>query len=220
MLRFEKLSIQGFKSFCDPTDVAFDEEGITAVVGPNGCGKCVDGDTLVTLADGRDAAIRELVDSALQKADPVETLDDGFLTRASPHNVEILTLNPATLRLEPRLVSAFVKRTATPYLLRVRTRSGLEVTATPYHPFFTLENGEIVAIKAEEVQVGLRLALPRNLPVKKPEDHRPLELLEAAREEDALYIPCSDPLREWAHDARRKFGDWAVWSQAAGVSPV
>lgn len=39
MLRFEKLFIQGFKSFCDPTEVAFDGEGITAVVGPNGCGK-------------------------------------------------------------------------------------------------------------------------------------------------------------------------------------
>src|SRR5262245_63434858 len=39
MLRFEKLSLQGFKSFCDPTEVLFDEEGITAVVGPNGCGK-------------------------------------------------------------------------------------------------------------------------------------------------------------------------------------
>jgi chromosome segregation protein len=39
MLRFEKLFIQGFKSFCDPTEVLFDEEGITAVVGPNGCGK-------------------------------------------------------------------------------------------------------------------------------------------------------------------------------------
>jgi chromosome segregation protein len=39
MLRFEKLSLQGFKSFCDPTEVVFDDEGITAVVGPNGCGK-------------------------------------------------------------------------------------------------------------------------------------------------------------------------------------
>ena len=39
MLRIEKLFIQGFKSFCDPTELHFDEEGITAVVGPNGCGK-------------------------------------------------------------------------------------------------------------------------------------------------------------------------------------
>ena len=126
MLRFEKLSIQGFKSFCDPTEVVFDEEGITAVVGPNGCGKCVDGDTLVTLADGREVAIRILVETALQEFDSVENLDDGFLTRANPQNVVILSLNPSTLLLEPRPVSAFVKRTATPYLLRVRTRSGRE----------------------------------------------------------------------------------------------
>lgn len=39
MLRIEKVFVQGFKSFCDPTEVAFDEEGITGVVGPNGCGK-------------------------------------------------------------------------------------------------------------------------------------------------------------------------------------
>ena len=39
MLRIEKVFLQGFKSFCDPTEVVFDLEGITAVVGPNGCGK-------------------------------------------------------------------------------------------------------------------------------------------------------------------------------------
>ena len=39
MLRIEKVFLQGFKSFCDPTEVEFDPEGITAVVGPNGCGK-------------------------------------------------------------------------------------------------------------------------------------------------------------------------------------
>lgn len=39
MLRIEKVFLQGFKSFNDATELIFDAEGITAVVGPNGCGK-------------------------------------------------------------------------------------------------------------------------------------------------------------------------------------
>src|SRR5499425_897084 len=38
MLRLEKLEISGFKSFADRTTLLFGE-GITGVVGPNGCGK-------------------------------------------------------------------------------------------------------------------------------------------------------------------------------------
>src|SRR6185503_5459570 len=38
MFRLDKLEINGFKSFADRTALLFGE-GITAVVGPNGCGK-------------------------------------------------------------------------------------------------------------------------------------------------------------------------------------
>ncbi len=38
MLRVERLHISGFKSFVDPVEVRF-AGGITAIVGPNGCGK-------------------------------------------------------------------------------------------------------------------------------------------------------------------------------------
>ncbi|HJP60640.1 MAG TPA: AAA family ATPase, partial [Gemmatimonadaceae bacterium] len=37
-MRLTKLEIHGFKSFADRTDMVF-EPGVTAIVGPNGCGK-------------------------------------------------------------------------------------------------------------------------------------------------------------------------------------
>jgi chromosome segregation protein len=37
-VRFNKLRLNGFKSFVDPTDLVI-AEGLTGVVGPNGCGK-------------------------------------------------------------------------------------------------------------------------------------------------------------------------------------
>ena len=37
-MHFSRLRLTGFKSFVDPTDLLI-EPGLTAIVGPNGCGK-------------------------------------------------------------------------------------------------------------------------------------------------------------------------------------
>jgi len=39
LLRLKRVELQGFKSFCDRTELRFHGEGIAAIVGPNGCGK-------------------------------------------------------------------------------------------------------------------------------------------------------------------------------------
>src|SRR5499426_4315026 len=45
MLKIERVDISGFKSFSDATEVIL-KEGITAVGGPNGCGKSNIGDAI------------------------------------------------------------------------------------------------------------------------------------------------------------------------------
>ena len=37
-MKFKKIKVTGFKSFVDPTEIVI-EEGLTGIVGPNGCGK-------------------------------------------------------------------------------------------------------------------------------------------------------------------------------------
>ncbi len=39
MLKLKRVELQGFKSFCDRTELRFNGEGIAGIVGPNGCGK-------------------------------------------------------------------------------------------------------------------------------------------------------------------------------------
>ena len=39
MLKLKRVELQGFKSFCDRTELRFQGDGVAAIVGPNGCGK-------------------------------------------------------------------------------------------------------------------------------------------------------------------------------------
>ncbi|HSV75017.1 MAG TPA: chromosome segregation protein SMC [Chthonomonadales bacterium] len=75
-MRLKKLHLTGFKSFADKTEIEF-SEGLTAVVGPNGCGKSNIGDALLwvlgeqnpRLLRGADA--RDVIFSGAEKRKPL-----------------------------------------------------------------------------------------------------------------------------------------------------
>ena len=72
MFKLRRLEITGFKSFADHTDLIFTGEGITSIVGPNGCGKS-------NVAD----AIAWVLTAGARRADPYPPLNACTIATSS-----------------------------------------------------------------------------------------------------------------------------------------
>ena len=78
------LKLQGFKSFADPTTLSF-EPGVTAVVGPNGCGKS-------NIADSIRWVLGEQSAKALRGGKMQDVIFEGTDTRRSAQMCEVSML--------------------------------------------------------------------------------------------------------------------------------
>ena len=128
------------------------------LIGDPGTGKCVAGDTRVTLADGSEVPIRELVEENLDDPKPV---DDGVW--------DTVDLDVPSMEFDGSLTTQRAtkvwKREAPERMYRIRTASGKEIEVTPSHPLFVQSGGEPTAKKAEELDESQFVATPRSLPV-------------------------------------------------------
>ncbi len=214
---FKKLEIVGFKSFMNKTVLNF-EPGITAVVGPNGCGKCVIGSSRICLADGSETTIKKLVDAAFEKGGRTEVLDDGAVAYSGSSAVSVLSLNPQTLKVEPKPVYAFVKRKAPEYLLRIRTGSGREVITTHYHPFFSIKDAGLITLTAEQLRCGVKISVPRVLQTQGSKSALDLfSILRRFEREDLMYVACSEDVSEFLRSVKSRYKSLSEMSDTAGV---
>ncbi|PIN89713.1 hypothetical protein COU57_05465 [Candidatus Pacearchaeota archaeon CG10_big_fil_rev_8_21_14_0_10_32_14] len=182
MTYIKRLVMYGFKSFPRKTEIPFDKE-INVILGPNGSGKCITGDSVVALGDGSFERIDKIVNSRLDKAIKTE---DGFLIPGDGTEIECLNLE--TQKIETKMIKSYVKRTSPETLLSIKTRSGKQITATKYHPLFILKNGKVVEARADELKPGVRIATPRKINYK-PEGKYFIELLNEISVQDNIYAP-------------------------------
>ncbi len=110
---------------------------VVLISGKRGSGKCLHGDTLIALEDGRNIPIRDLEEN----------------------ENKILSLNEdLKMALSPK--ENFFKRQVNK-LIKLRLRSGKEIKLTPEHPLFTIKGWKAVS----DLTIGSRIATPRTLPV-------------------------------------------------------
>ncbi len=164
------------------------------LVGDPGTGKCVKGDTTVTLADGTRREIGELVESNLENPHPV---DDGVFAET---DIPVLSLTEEG-SIEEASATKVWKRDAPERMYRVSLSDGSELEITPSHPLFTLDGTSPEAVPADELSTGTFVAVPRNLT---QQSDNPLEVsYRASKSNNAVRV---DLPTEWTPGLARLLG--------------
>ena len=92
-LRFSRLRLNGFKSFVDPTDLII-HQGLTGVVGPNGCGKS-------NLLEALRWVMGENRPTAMRGGEMEDVIFAGAATRPARNFAEVALVIDNTERLAP-----------------------------------------------------------------------------------------------------------------------
>ncbi|AKH96645.1 AAA family ATPase [Halanaeroarchaeum sulfurireducens] len=121
------------------------------LIGDPGTGKCVAGDTNVTLADGTRRPIRDIVESSLTDPKPV---DDGVYQEV---DIPLPTMDDSGDITTGRATKVW-KREAPDEMYRIHLADGTSMEVTPSHPLYVQENGYPTAVKAEELTDGTFVA--------------------------------------------------------------
>jgi replicative DNA helicase Mcm len=82
------------------------------------------------------------------------------------NEIETLSLNPITKKVEWKKISHVFRHKSTERLLRFNLESGREITVTKDHSIYTLENGKAVVKKSQDLRTNDYVLIPNKIPVE------------------------------------------------------
>ncbi len=132
------------------------------VVGIQGSGKCVAGDTAIPLTNGTISSARKLYQEAHALRSEQKT-DDGYFIDAKGLNLKVYSVDTETLKIEEREVSRIWRLKSPPLLVKAHVGFGKSrsIVTTPEHPFYSISQGEMVQVPAAYLKTGMYIMVPR-----------------------------------------------------------
>ena len=133
------------------------------LVGIQGSGKCVEGNTAISLTNEKMKTIAEIFEEHIGHCNTAIIFKDGMAIRA--RDVKVHSVNLETLKMEEKPVEWVWKLKATGDLYEVQLECDreLRITTTPEHPFFVIEEDNIKRVRADHLKNNHYVMTPSNV---------------------------------------------------------
>lgn len=128
--------------------------------------QCYHHNTIITLLDGSEHKIGELVETLLEnnKEKVIKGKDCLILPVNNLNNLEVLTTD--FKNIFKTKIDRISKHKAFDQFIKLKFSNGRSITVTPEHPIFTVENGKIITKMANSIKLGDPIPIPLIIPIE------------------------------------------------------
>ncbi|AIJ05957.1 type II secretion system protein E [Methanocaldococcus bathoardescens] len=126
-------------------------------------------DEPIYLSDGNVVKIGDFVDKFFNNRKGKKERNGFEWINIEDENIFIKSFNKSTLKIEDKRITRVWRKRYRGKLLKIKTKSGKEITLTHDHPIYKMNN-KIFEINAEMAKVGDYIALPRELKINGKEN--------------------------------------------------
>ena len=147
------IKLENFKSF-KSLDLPI-PKGFTAIVGPNGAGKCLLGETFLYLGDNKKITFEKLFEN-IKKNHKEKIEKDGKEIYIPSQKILVYSLNFKNFKIEKKPILAIIKRKEQKYAI-LKTKGKKSIKATLEHPFFVLEKESIKVFPLKNLRLGQKI---------------------------------------------------------------